>query len=124
MVSKCLFFRKTIVSLQPSYLQEYLSSCNNKRTYFTRSSIQKKIKIFFCELNHLKHFFFSSFAKAWSKLGEDIKNVDSVDKRKSNNALNFTRPRENSVFAIVDIDGVKLLTSLRLNFRHLSKHKF
>lgn len=65
-----------------------------------------------------------SVAKSWSKLGEDIKNVDSVDKRKSNNVLNFTRPRENSAFAIADIDGVKLLTSLRLNFRHLSKHKF
>ena len=38
--------------------------------------------------------------------------------------LNFVRPRENSVFTVHDINGLKLLTSLRLNFSHLNEHKF
>ena len=38
--------------------------------------------------------------------------------------LNFVRARENSVFAVHDITGLKLLTRLRLNFSHLNEHKF
>ena len=38
--------------------------------------------------------------------------------------LNFVRPRENSVFEVHDIKGVKLLTCLRLDFGHLNEHKF
>ena len=37
---------------------------------------------------------------------------------------NFVRPREYSVFAVHDINGLKLLTRLRLNFSHLNEHKF
>ena len=38
--------------------------------------------------------------------------------------LNFVRPRENSVFEVHDINCVKLLTRLRLDFSHLNEHKF
>ena len=38
--------------------------------------------------------------------------------------LSFIRPRENSVFAILDTKGLKLLTRLGLNFSHLNEHKF
>lgn len=38
--------------------------------------------------------------------------------------LNFIIPRENSVFGIHDINGVKLLTHLRLNFGRLNVYKF
>ena len=34
------------------------------------------------------------------------------------------RPKENSVFAIHDTKGLKLLIRLRLNFSHLNEHKF
>ena len=38
--------------------------------------------------------------------------------------LSLIRPKENSVFAIHDTKGLKLLTRLRLNFSHLNEHKF
>ena len=38
--------------------------------------------------------------------------------------LSFIRPKENSVCAIHDTKGLKLLTRLRLNFSHLNEHKF
>ena len=38
--------------------------------------------------------------------------------------LGFVRPREKSVFAVHDINGVKLLTCWRLGFSHLNEHKF
>ena len=37
--------------------------------------------------------------------------------------LDFLRLKENSVFAIHEISGLKLLTRLRLNFSHLSEYK-
>ena len=37
---------------------------------------------------------------------------------------NFVQPRENLVFEVHDINGVQLLTCLRLDFSHLNEHKF
>ena len=38
--------------------------------------------------------------------------------------LNFVRLRENSVFEVYDINGLKLLTRLRLDFSNLNEDKF
>ena len=38
--------------------------------------------------------------------------------------LSFIRPKENSVFAMHETKGIKLLTRLWLNFSHLKEHKF
>ena len=38
--------------------------------------------------------------------------------------IKINRTKENSVFGVSDIYGVKLLTRLRLNFSHLNEHKF
>ena len=47
----------------------------------------------------------------------------SVNKFKET-IISFIRSKENSVFAIHDTKGLKLLTRLRLNFSHLNEHKF
>ena len=66
--------------------------------------------------------FFPHCAKEWSKLSEKTRNRDSINKLKSS-ALTFIRHRENSVFANHDINSIKLLTHLRLNFSHLNEYK-
>ena len=38
--------------------------------------------------------------------------------------LDFIRIKENSIFALHDSLGIKLLTRLRLDCNHLNKHKF
>ena len=40
------------------------------------------------------------------------------------NPGSFIRPKENSIFKIHDINGIKLLNRLRLHFSHLNEHKF
>ena len=62
-------------------------------------------------------------AKGWSKPSEKIRNIDSLNKFKSS-VLSFIRSRENSIFAINDINVVKLLNRLTLNYTYLNKHKF
>ena len=52
----------------------------------------------------------------------ELINIDSINTFKLN-MLNFVSPRKNSVFAVRDINGLKILTSLRLKFIHLNEHK-
>ena len=59
----------------------------------------------------------------YQNLSEELRNICSINIVKSS-ILDFVRPRENSVFEVHDINGVKLLTRLRLNFSHLNEHKF
>ena len=53
----------------------------------------------------------------WGNLSKELGNIESTETFKVS-ILNFVRPRENSVFAVHDINGLKLLTRLRLNFSH------
>ena len=107
------FFHKIILRVLPSYLKGYLIPCDNLRTYLIRSSTQKTIKVFPAKTKPFESSFFPHFAEAWGNLSEELRNVDSINTFKSS-ILNFVRPRENSVFAVHDINGVKLLTHLRL----------
>ena len=53
----------------------------------------------------------------------ELRNINSINTFKTS-TLNFVRPRENSVFEVHDINDLKLLTRLRLDFSHLNEHKF
>ena len=67
--------------------------------------------------------FFPYCIKEWLKLGDEIRSIES-SKQFKKTILDFIRPKENSIYAIHDISGLKLLTRLRLNFSHLNEHKF
>ena len=118
-----LFFHKIILGLLPSYLKDYLIPCDNLRTYLTRFSTQKGIKTFLARTKTFELSFFLHCAEAWGNPGEELRNNDSINTLKSC-ILNFFRPRENWVFEVHHINGVKLLTRLRLDFSHLNEHKF
>ena len=105
------------------YLKDYLTSCDNLRTYLAQSSTQKTIKTFPARTKTFESSFFPHCAEAWGNLIEELRNIDSINTFKSS-ILNFVKPRENSVFAVHDINGVKLLTRLRLDFSHLNELKF
>ena len=92
-------------------------------SYLNRYATPKSIKTFSGATKAFESSFFPYCAKEWGNLSEELRNIDSIETLKLS-ILNFVRPRENSVFAVHDISGLKLLTRLRLNFRHLSKHKF
>ena len=67
--------------------------------------------------------FFPSTIKEWKNLSEEAKSKPSVQSFKK--YLNdFKRPAGNSVFAIRDKFGNKLLTKIRVNFSDLRDHSF
>ena len=120
---KLIFFHKIILGLQPCYLQNYLTPYYNERPYSARYAIQKSIKTLRGRTKAFESSFFPYCAKEWGNLNKELRNIDSVKTFKLS-ILNFVRPRENSVFAVHDINGLKLLTHLKLNFSHLKEHKF
>ena len=66
--------------------------------------------------------FYSCSIKEWCALSKEIRNTVSVNKFKEI-VLSFIRPKENTVYAMHDPKGLKLLKRLRLSFSHLSEHK-
>ena len=89
----------------------------------TRSVSRNVVKPFLARTDSFKSTFFPYCISQWNNLSENIKNAKSINKFKSL-ILDCIRVKENSVFAIHDPLGIKLLTRLRLNFSHLNEHKF
>ena len=115
-----IFFHKITLGLLPSYLKDYLIPCDNLNTYLTRSSTQERIKTFPAKTKTFESSFFLHCAEAWENLSEELRNINLINTLKLN-ILNFVRSKENSVFEVHDINGVKLLTPLRLDFSHLKR---
>ena len=53
--------------------------------------------------------------KEWSKLNNKMRNIESNNKFKLT-ILSFITPKAHTVFHTHDINGIKLLSHLRLNF--------
>ena len=119
---KMFFFHKIINGLLPVYLQSYISYCSEE-FYRTRSANQKDFRQFFTRIKIFESSFFPYCIKEWNNLSEELRKIQSTDQFKTK-ILSFIRPKENSIFKIHDINGIKLLNRLRLHFSHLNEHKF
>ena len=122
---KLVFFYKIVKVLGPSYLQSYLLP-DNERTYSTMSSLPNTIKTLATWTSDFCATFFLYCTKEWNQLNDDIKKIESIKKLKikKKTLIKIIRTKENSVFQVSDIYGIKLLTHSRLNFSHLNEHKF
>ena len=79
--------------------------------------------MYHCRTDCFKYSFFPSALRDWVKLDESIRNSESISIFK-NKLLSFIRPVQSSIYNIFDQIGIKLLTRLRLEFRHLNEHRF
>ena len=94
----------------------------NVQDYQTRSTSRKIIGQIRARTKVFENYFFPCCIKEWLKLGDEIRSIES-SKQFKKTILDFIRSKENSIYAIHNILGLKLLTRLRLNFSHLSEHK-
>ena len=118
---KIFFFHKIINGLLPVYLQSYISYCG-EGFYRTRSAYQKDLRQFSTTAKIFESSFFPYCIIEWNNLSEEFRKIKSTDQFKTK-ILSFIRPKENSIFKIHDINGIKLLNRLRLYFSHLNEHK-
>ena len=117
----CLFY-KIVKGLLPKYLTSYLELHNNS-IYQTRSTVKNIVKQTTSRTVNFNNTFFPRCSEERNNLSDDIKSLSSpISFKKA--LLSFVKISENSVFAIHDDNGIKLLTRLGLNFSHLSEHKF
>ena len=94
------YFHKILNGLLFPHLKSNSNNCNEEE-YQTRSRYQQRWKLFLEELEGCK-------------LIEEVCNTESVNKDETIN-LSFIRPKENLIYSLYDINGIKLLTRLRLN---------
>ena len=119
---KLFFFHKIIKGFSPSYLQKNLRFCNIQH-YQTGSKSTKIMEQTRTRTKLFVNSFFPYCIKEWLKLGQETLSIES-SKQFKKTILDFIRPNENSIYAIHDRSGNKLLTRLRLNFSHLNERKF
>ena len=76
-----------------------------------------------CRTEIFKNSFLPYTINEWNKVDPEIRRIDSyVGFRKK--LPSFIKPMENKTFSIYDPLGIKLLNRLRVDFSHLSEHKF
>ena len=119
---KLIFFYEIVKGLALPYLESSLLS-DNERTYNTRSSLRNPIKTNPTRTSIFRAAFSPYCTKEWNQLNDDFKKIESIKKLKKT-LMKVIKTKENSVFGVSDIYGIKLLTRLRLDFSHLNKHKF
>ena len=119
---KIFVFHKIINGLLPVCLQSYISYCG-EGVYRTRSANQKNLRQFSTRTKIFESSFFPYCIKEWNHLSDELRKIKSTVQFKTK-ILSFIRPKENSIFKIHDINGIKLLNRPRLDFSHLNEHKF
>ena len=67
--------------------------------------------------------YFSNILDEWNKLDKKVQESPSISVFKRN-LLQIIRPIKNPVYNICDIQGVKMLTRLRVKFSPLNEHRF
>ena len=69
------------------------------------------------------HTYFHNVRYEWNLLDHDIKNSQSISEFKEK-LLASIRPPKNTVYDVFDIEGIRKLTKLRVNFSALNEHRF
>ena len=81
-----------------------------------------------CEPNvksteRFSHTYFQNCLSEWNQLDETTKNSPTISVFKKE-LVHLVKPTKKSFFGIHDIEGVRLLTRLRVQFSDLREHKF
>ena len=83
-------------SLQPSYLQNYLTPYDNVRPYLTWYVTQKPKKTFRGRSKAFESFFFPYCAKEWGNLNGDLRNINLKNTFKLS-ILNLVKPQKSLI---------------------------
>ena len=118
--SKLIFFYIIVNRLLPDYLYSYLDF-PSQNDYLLRSASTSIIRPFPSRTKSFKKSFFRYCIIEWNHLTVKIRSAKSINFFKKSI---IKEKKENSLFGVYNPLGVKLLTHLRLQFRHLNEHKF
>ena len=115
----CHFF-VLLKSKTPHYLYQKIPEqrtvdYNLRKTRYYEPNLSKTIRFY--------NSYFSNILDEWNKLDKAVQGSPSISVFKRN-LLQIIRPIKNPVYNICDIQGVKMLTRLRVKFSPLKEHRF
>ena len=101
----------------PTYLYEVIPPLLNSHR---NSSCYRNL---YCRTDLFRNYFLPFSINEWNKMDPDIRNLDAHAMFRKK-LWNFIKSSEKTILNISDPQRSKLLNRLRLDFRHLRKHKF
>ena len=116
---RLVYFFNIVAGNSPAYLCSLLPV--KQRSYDPVRT--NKFRNFTTHTNFFKNSFFPYCISEWNKLDPSLRNSTSVTMFKKG-LLAFIRPKQFSIYNLIDPPGLKLLTRLRVNLSHLREHKF
>ena len=117
--NKLVFFYKIVNCLLSDYLYSYLEF-SSQENYLPR--YHQSIRPLPTRANAFKGTFFPYCINEWNKVKVGITNAKSINIFKKSAVTKKKKRKENLMFCIYEPFGVKLFTSLRLQFSHLNEH--
>ena len=118
-LGNCVLFLKIKTTGKPKYLFEIIPKTNH--LYNTR--LAEDITTFYSTTDIFKYSYFPSTISEWNKLDRRIWQSTAILSFR-NVLWKIGRPTPKPVYNILDPNGLKLLTRLRLGLSHLNEHKF
>ena len=112
-------FYKIFKSKNSQYLFKLMPE--KASSYVTRNA--DNIPLFNMKHNFYKNSFFPSTIIEWNNLNSNLCNSENFGIFK-NSILKFIRPKRKSFFNCCNLKGIRLITRLRLELRHLREQKF
>ena len=119
---RLVFLFKIINGISPEYLRSFLPE--NQRSYNPeRSNLFRNIT---CSTDYFNNSFFPYCVREWNELDPELRKTNSISLFKKGllKSKKFKKPIKHPTFDIFDPHGIKLLTRLRVNLRHIREHKF
>ena len=113
-------FYKLITTHNASYLYEYAPQCREVSYNLRRNSNYENYAI---RTESFSHSYFPYCVREWNQLDPQIKAQPSVSLFRKK-LIELIRPNKRSVYKVVDLKGVQLLTRLRVKFSDLREHRF
>ena len=117
---RLVYFYKIVNNLTPDYLRNHLPtprvlsySFRNPRVFDNPNR----------RTDRYSNSFFPYCIAEWEKLSDEIRSLPTLNQFK-NALLIHIRPKKSSSFGINDIEGMKLLTKMRVNFSDLRSDRF
>ena len=108
---------------------------NDQRSYYLYSEIPQERNLHYSlrrpnayepnviSTNRFSHTYFQNCMREWNLLDESIKNSPTISVFKRE-LVRLVSQSKKSYFGIHDIEGIRLITWLRVHFSDLSEHKF
>ena len=119
-IEYCAIFFVLLKSKTPHYLYQEIPEqrtvdYNLRKTRYYEPNLSRTIRFSIS--------YFSNILDEWNKLDKAVQGSPSISVFKRN-LLQIIRPIKHPVYNISDIQGVKMLTRLRVKFSPLKEHRF